>query len=235
MAKIWVLQNAQPENLGIIAQIVQSYGITAEYVRTFAGEPVPRYMDGAVGLIVLGGPMSVYENNHYPFLNDAMRLIDQAIKEQKPVLGICLGSQLLAATLGANVYPNKEKEIGWHSIKLAAAARDTLLGADMAPSCMGFHWHSDIFDLPDGAKNLASSALTPHQAFSYATNVYGVLFHMEVTRQIVGDMVDQFAAEVHALGLSTEDITAGCAEHIETLNNHARLFYQNWAALCLQN
>ena len=96
MNKIWVLQNAQPENLGIAGQVFQGCGLEPAYIHTFADEEVPRYMDEAVGLVVLGGPMGVYEHDRYPFIDAATRLIDQALKEDKPVLGICLGSQLLA-------------------------------------------------------------------------------------------------------------------------------------------
>lgn len=233
MNKIWVVQNAQSENLGIIGQILQSYGLQAEYVRTFANEPVPRYMQDARGLIVLGGPMSVYDHKSYPFLDDAMRLADQAMKEQKPVLGICLGSQLLAATLGADVRRNAEKEVGWHDVELTTAAQNNPLCAGMQTPFIGFHWHGDIFGLPQGATSLASSALTPCQAYAYGSNVYGVLFHMEVTQQIIGDMVDTFADEVRELGLV--DIKSGCASHLQALNDNARIFYQNWAALCLQD
>ena len=93
MARLWVLQNTQPEDLGLAGQVFQSCGLEPAYVRTFAGEEVPRYMGDAAGLVVLGGPMGVYDHNRYPFLEAAMRLIDQALKEEKPVLGVCLGSQ----------------------------------------------------------------------------------------------------------------------------------------------
>ncbi len=232
MANICVLQNAQPESLGILGQIFTQYGLQAEYVRTFAGEPVPRYIDDAAGLVVLGGPMSVYENNRYPFLNDAMRLIDQALKREKPILGICLGSQLLAATLGANVYANGKKEIGWHDVTLHGAGTDPLW-AGMRSPFVGFHWHGDVFDLPEGARSLASSDLTTHQSFSYGDRSYGVLFHMEVTAQIVADMTDTFADEVAQLGLDGAVIRAQSQRHLKALHDNARIFYQHWAARCL--
>jgi len=233
MAKMFVLQNAQPENLGIIGQIFTQYGLQAEYIRTFEGEPVPRYMDDAAGLVVLGGPMSVYENNRYPFLNDAMRLVDQALKREKPILGICLGSQLLAAALGANVYANGEKEIGWHDVTLHNAGADALC-AGMRSPFVGFHWHGDVFDLPDGARSLGSSDLTAHQFFCYGDRSYGALFHMEVTEQIIADMTEVFADEVRQLGLDGAAIQTESQRHLKALHDNARIFYQQWAALCLQ-
>ena len=159
MNKIWVLQNAQPENLGIAGQVFQGCGLEPAYVHTFAGEEIPRYMDEATGLVVLGGPMGVYEHDRYPFIDAAMRLIDQALKEDKPVLGICLGSQLLATALGARVARGPQKEIGWYPIELKARRQRRLADErDWQPSFMGFHWHGDIFDLPKGATALASSA-----------------------------------------------------------------------------
>ena len=180
MARLWVLQNTQPEDLGLAGQVFQSCGLEPTNVRTFAGEEVPRYMGDAAGLVVLGGPMGVYEHNHYPFLEAAMRLIDQALKEENPVLGVCLGSQLLAAVLGASVTHGPQKEIGWHPIELNVAASDDLLMADMERSFVGYHWYGDIFDLPEGATALASSAHTACQAFVHGLSAYGILFHMEM-------------------------------------------------------
>ena len=171
MARLWVLQNTQPEDLGLAGQVFQSYGLEPAYVRTFAGEEVPRYMGDAAGLVVLGGPMGVYEHNRYPFLEAAMRLIDQALKEETPVLGVCLGSQLLAAVLGASVTHGPQKEIGWHPVELNAAASDDLLMADMERSFVGYHWHGDIFEVPQSATALASSAQTACQAFVHGLDI----------------------------------------------------------------
>ncbi len=101
MAKVWVIQHHPVENLGRIADALAASALVWQYVRSFAGQPVPKDMKGAGGLIVMGGPMGVYEQDRYPFLRDEMRLIEAALKDRRPVLGVCLGSQLLAAALGA--------------------------------------------------------------------------------------------------------------------------------------
>ena len=235
MGKIWVLQNTEPQNLGIAAQVFQSYGLEPVYVRTFAGEEVPlaRHMNDALGLVVLGGPMGVYDNKHYPFLDSAMRLINQALKEEKPVLGICLGSQLLAAVLGASITRGPQKEIGWHSIDLLPAASENPLMSEIEKSFMGYHWHGDCFDLPKGASALASSERTACQAFAYGPKAYGILFHMEVTEQVIGDMVRRFDDEVREEGLDGERILADAAQHLNALQANGRVFFQNWASLCL--
>ena len=160
MNKIWVLQNAQPENLGIAGQVFQGCGLEPTYIHTFADEEIPRYMDEATGLVVMGGPMGVYEHERYPFIDAAIRLIDQALKEDKPVLGVCLGSQLLATALGARVARGPQKEIGWYPIELKPAASEDPLMGELESSFMGFHWHGDIFDLPKGCYR--ASLFYPH-------------------------------------------------------------------------
>src|SRR3989304_6825126 len=128
MSKVWVLQHTEAETLGTIAHSLQSTGISAQYVRTFERQPVPTGMGDAAGLIVMGGPMGVYDKPRYPFLMDEIRLIAQALQEEKPVLGVCLGSQLLAATLGAKVTKGKKKEIGWYPVTLTEPAPREGLG-----------------------------------------------------------------------------------------------------------
>ena len=234
MAKIWVLQNVQCENLGIISQVLQSYGLEPEYIHTYAGEPVPKYMKDAAGLVVLGGPMGVYEINQHPFLTDAMRLIDQALKHEQPILGICLGSQLLATVLGATVTRGEKKEIGWYPVELTGAARDDLLLSDAPRGFTPLHWHGDLFDFPADAIHLASSAITPCQAFVHGLSAYGILFHMEVTEKIVQDMVSSFADELAHEGLDGQEILDEIHQQIHGLQSIGRTVYQNRATLCLE-
>ncbi len=229
MAKIWVLQHHPIENLGTIADALEGAALAWQYVRTFDGHPVPRDMKGAGGLIVMGGPMGVYESDRYPFLADEMRLIEAAIREHKPVLGVCLGSQLIAATLGAKVAPGPRKEIGWYPVRLAAeAANDRLLGG-IPREFVALHWHGDVFDLPRGAVALASSDMTPLQGFRYAENVYGFLFHIESTEQQVHAMAREFADEVKQAGADGARILEQAEENIEALSEIADTIFSRWA------
>src|SRR5216683_5273579 len=127
MAKIWVLQHHPAENLGAIAEALEEAALAWQYVRVFDGHPIPDAMKGAGGLIVMGGPQTVYQLDRYPYLRDEMRLIESALEEHKPILGVCLGSQLLAATLGAQVRRGERREIGWYPVRLADSARDDRL------------------------------------------------------------------------------------------------------------
>ena len=181
MAKVWVLQHHPAENLGAIAEALESAALAWQYVRVFDGRPVPTDMKGAGGLIVMGGPEAVYQLDRYPYLRDEIALIENALKAGRPVLGVCLGSQLLAAALGANVRRAAHKEIGWYPVRLRSEAKDDRLLGGVPEEFVACHWHSDIFDLPAGAVPLASSELTELQGFRYGENAWGLLFHAEMT------------------------------------------------------
>src|SRR4029453_12808101 len=135
------------------------------------------------------------EGDQYPHLRHELRLIETALRHNVPILGICLGSQLLAATLGARVYPGQQKEIGWYPITLKDNASQDRLWHEIDCRFTALHWHGDVFDLPPGAVSLASSALTEHQAFRYGDRAYGLLFHLEVTPSQLQEMVQTFQGE----------------------------------------
>ncbi len=231
MSKIWVMQHVRPETLGTIANALESRGISAYYIRTFDGQSVPKEMGDTDGLIVMGGPMGVYDYAVYPFLSEEMHLIEQALREEKPVLGVCLGSQLLAAALGAPVKKGKQKEIGWHSIKLTESAKADNLWMNVDPSFIAYHWHGDIFEVPDGATSLASSDLTECQAFRYGRNAYGFLFHMEVTENIIDDMVGTFSDELREAGVDGREIIRDSANYLPNLQRIGGSVFQRWADL----
>jgi GMP synthase (glutamine-hydrolysing) len=231
MKMVYALQHVATEPMGGIADALTERGIDAQYVRPFAGEPVPKSMSDAAGLVVMGGPMGVYEQDAYPFLSDEIRLIESALEQEKPVLGVCLGSQLLASALGATVRKGAQKEIGWRAVTLTeAATRDELWQAVASPFT-AYHWHGDVFDLPHGAESLASSAQTVYQAYRYGRNVYGFLFHMEATPQIVTDMVEAFAGELCEESIDAREILAGIGDHLPRLAEIGGTVFGRWAEL----
>jgi GMP synthase (glutamine-hydrolysing) len=230
-ASVYVLEHTQAERLGVIAEGLAREDVEARPVRIFAGEPIPSTLDGIGGLVVMGGPMGVYEHQRYGFLRAELRLIEQALAREVPVLGVCLGSQLLAHTLGAHVAPAPQKEIGWFPVTISEhAPRDTLL-ADVEPSFVPFHWHGDAFDLPAGAVPLAASTGTPLQAFRYGSNAYGFLFHMEVTEDIVRAMVDEFSGEITAAKVDRQTLLDGIDEFLPRLESIGEMVFGRWAAL----
>lgn len=231
MAKLWVIQHIQCETLGIIADALKAEGVSFESIRPSEGRPVPKELKDASGLVILGGPMGVYEQDRYPFLRQEIHLIQQALREDKPVLGICLGSQLLATALGAKVKKGKKKEIGWYPVTLTAAALSDPLWRGVEPSFMAYHWHGDIFVLPSGAVSLASSELTECQAFRYGQRAYGFLFHMEVTQKIIEGMVKTFSDELRETGVNGDEIVERAKDHLPQLQNIGRLVFQRWTGL----
>ncbi len=231
MAKIYVLQHHPVETLGTIADALEGAALAWQYVRVYDGQPVPASMKGAGGLIVMGGPMGVYQTDRHPWLRDEMRLIEDAMKSNLPVLGVCLGAQILAAALGAKVDRNPNgKEIGWYPIKLDDCAEHDRLMRDLPATMTPFHWHGDIFDLPPGAVSLASSEKTPCQAFRHGDKAYGFQFHFEVTREGVAAMADAFAKELNRENIAADRMIAQAAELMPSLANVSDTVFSRWAS-----
>ena len=132
-------------------------------------------------MVVLGGPIGANDDDDYPFLADELRLIEQRLRAGRPLIGICLGAQLMARALGAKVYSNSAKEIGWSPVTLTEAGKSSSLG--VLEEVPVLHWHGDTFDLPEGATLLASTSLTRNQAFSWGKAALGLQFHVEATGQ----------------------------------------------------
>ncbi|HYK65831.1 MAG TPA: type 1 glutamine amidotransferase [Patescibacteria group bacterium] len=231
MAKIYVLQHHPVENLGTIADALEGAALAWQYVRVADGQAVPVSMKGAGGLVVIGGPMGVYQTDRYPWLRDEMRLIEDAIKSNLPVFGVCLGAQIVAAALGAKVERNPNgKEIGWHSVRLSDSARDDRLMRGLPATLTPFHWHGDIFELPRDAVSLASSDKTPCQAFRYGDKTYGFQFHFEVTADSVAAMATAFAKELVRENISAERMLAQSAEFFPQLEKISDTVFSRWAS-----
>lgn len=171
------------EGIGSIAGALERHNIAWLGLDAYARDGAAPDLADAAGLILMGGSMSV--NDDLPWLGDEMRAIRDAIQRGKPVLGICLGAQLIAKALGARVYRNPVKEIGWAPVYWTEqAAADPLFRGFSRPEAL-FHWHGETFDLPDGAERLAYSEACADQAFRIAGNIYGLQFHAEVTPAII--------------------------------------------------
>jgi GMP synthase (glutamine-hydrolysing) len=156
-------------------------GIDVRHACPLEGDPLPGHGEVA-GVLVMGGPMNVDETDRFPGLATTRNWLAEAVRREMPVLGICLGAQLLARALGAAVVPGERKEIGFHEVTVDDPA-DPILGG-LAPRSRVLHWHGDVFELPAGATHLASSELTAHQAFRRG-NAWGVLFHPEADLALV--------------------------------------------------
>ena len=220
-----VLQHASPEGPGLIGQALAAKEIGARIVRVHEGEAVPASIGGHAGLVVMGGPMSAYDGT--PSLEAEKRLILDAIATGRPVLGVCLGAQLLASALGAKVAPSGRKEIGWLPVRMKAGAADDALFHDAGPEFTPLHWHGDVFELPKGAVYLASSVQTEHQAFRRG-NAWGLLFHVEVTRAMVEEFVGRFRGELDAAGVTPEAVLTGMARHLAAAGDVGARVFRRW-------
>ena len=185
MKKLLVLQHVAHEILGTLNPLLKGAGFRIRYVN-FARHPDAQpSLDGYHGLVVLGGPMSVNDTGKHPHLMTELHLIEEAMRRNLPVLGICLGAQLIAKTLGAAVYPNPEKEIGWYDVTPTKEAEEDPLLAEFRHTEKIFQWHGETFDLPRTSTHLAFSSLCANQAFCFAGNVYGLQFHIEVDEPMI--------------------------------------------------
>jgi GMP synthase (glutamine-hydrolysing) len=229
-APVLIIRHEEVEGPGHIARALERAGLAYRVVRVDRREPVPDALHEAPGLVVMGGPMGVYEADRYPHIGDEVRLIRSALEGGRPVLGICLGSQLLAHALGARVYPGPSKEIGWYDITLSPAASADPLWRGVASPFPALVWHGDVFDLPPGATPLAASALTPLQAYWAGGNTYGLLFHLEVDAAQVQDMCRVFRGELEAEHLDAATLVAEAERHLPGTSRVADAVFSRWAA-----
>jgi GMP synthase (glutamine-hydrolysing) len=236
MKPILALRHVEHEGLGLLEHTFRERGLVCD-VLDMPGR-LPRSFDPRhlAGLVVLGGPMNVDEVDRYPFLADEVQWIEQSVAAGLPVLGICLGAQLLAKASGARVYPNAVKEIGWYQIDWTReAANDAILEGCRSSSYV-FQWHGDTFDLPPGATLLATSALCRNQAFRVGNAAYGLQFHIEVTAAIIAEWLDEpgNCGELSGLDyINPQAILQATPRRLPAMTELGRTILGRWADLCL--
>jgi GMP synthase (glutamine-hydrolysing) len=185
MPRLLVFQHVAVETAGTLDPFLRRSGFRLRYVnfeRTPDSDPDPRRYDG---LVVLGGSMNVDETDAFPHLNTEIEVLKEALAREMPILGICLGAQLLAAALGAEVHPAPVQEIGWYPLQPAAPAGDDALMRHVTHGQPVFQWHSHTFALPADAVHLTSTTTCANQAFRHGSTAYGLQFHPEVDREMI--------------------------------------------------
>lgn len=217
--KIHYLQHVPFEGLGSIEPWARQHQHTLSVTRLYQNDPWP-LLEDFDWLIVMGGPMNIYEESQYPWLIEEKQFIKQAIAQNKTVIGICLGSQLIADILGSPVYSGKYKEIGWFPIELTTDAINSELFKTFSPQLTVFHWHGDTFDLPPGATRLAYSEACQNQAFLYGNKVLGLQFHLESTPASVTQMLKHCSDElVEGKYIQTSADLLASDQYFMTINN----------------
>ncbi|MBK8871102.1 MAG: gamma-glutamyl-gamma-aminobutyrate hydrolase family protein [Elusimicrobia bacterium] len=203
---ILVFRHVAHEGLGTLASRLEKEGLAYRYLNPTRERARFPPVSSLAGLIVMGGPMGVYETKRFPFLKSEWTFLRSALRGGVPTLGICLGAQLMARALGARVYPNGAKEIGWSQIALTAEGKKDPAFRGGPETPWVFQWHGDTFDLPRGARRLASSALCRNQAFRWGQSAYGLQYHVEVDTPMIQNWLGQPGAshEIAAAGAGRE-------------------------------
>lgn len=193
--RIHYLQHVPFEGLGSMAPYFADRGYQVTATCLYREEPLPR-LDAFNWLIIMGGPMGVYDERRHSWLKREKAFIQLAVAAGKTVLGICLGAQLIADALGAKVYQNRCREIGWFPVKLSDHVEHTVLKGVFPHDFEAFHWHGDTFDIPDAGHLLASSQACPNQGFIVGDRVIGLQFHLESTPDSVRSLVENCGHEL---------------------------------------
>ncbi|MHC4757347.1 MAG: type 1 glutamine amidotransferase [Planctomycetota bacterium] len=193
--RLHFLQHIWFEDLAYIKTWAECRNVKISRTAFFSDEPLPLINDFD-WLVIMGGPMGVYDEKVYPSLIEEKKFIEKAVNSGKKVLGICLGAQLIAAAAGAKVYKNNHTEIGWFDVFKTDQGKLSQAFSDLPEVFTAFHWHGDTFDLPEGAKRLAQSPACMNQAFELNNNVIGLQFHLESTVESIGKLIENCGGDL---------------------------------------
>lgn len=220
-----VLRHLAFEDAGLFAEPLREHGYAIREVDAGVNAR-PDELESADLLIVCGGPIGVYETDRYPFLTDEIAALQRRLQAKRITLGLCLGAQLMAAALGARVYPGGKKELGWAPLQLSAAGQASALGvlADLPV----LHWHGDTFDLPDGAMLLASTGLYPHQAFSLGNHALALQFHAEADSRRIEQWLIGHTGELSGAGIDINALRAASHQYGPALQAAAAQLLHRW-------
>ena len=238
MRTLLVIQQVAHEGPGTFEAAFKAAGCAVKTLRAFEPKALWPAGDSFDGLVVMGGPQGVYEQAKYPYLKREIALLQETLKAKRPILGVCLGAQLLAAALGAKVTKNDQpapagtrggpgKEIGWYPLMREPGADGDAMWEPFGQTETVFQWHGDTFALPRGAVQLASSPLCEQQAFCYSqygSSAYGLQFHVEMTEAMIRSWLRVNADELNALRgrIDPDTIREQTADHLPRLRELSR-------------
>ncbi len=229
MKTLHYIQHVSFEDPGYILDWAQKLNFSISSTKLYAGEKLPDRLDTDL-LVVMGGPMNIYEYDTYPWLKYEKEFLENAIEKGTKILGICLGAQLLADVLGARVTQGVHKEIGWFPIQKTLGAKTDHLFKDFPDNLTAMHWHGDIFDIPQNALSLFTSDACANQGFIYNDTVIGFQFHIETTGSSLDALLSHCGNELvdGAFIQEKEVIVSGALSHINKANNVIDTLLTKW-------
>lgn len=230
MKPLTIIRHIECEGPGYLESILRKHGISFRLIALDRGEPIPGTIHDTSGLVIMGGPMSV--NDDEEWITQEISLVHQAITADLPVLGHCLGGQMIARALGAAVVSNPVKEIGWLPVQAQNIHREAPSWlADFRHPQTVFHWHGETFEIPVGAYRVLSSQHCDNQAFLYKDNVYAFQCHIEMTCDMVDEWSALYADEINAPSETIQDretMLGICDSNIDDMNHLASKIYTHW-------
>ena len=220
-----VLQHLEFENAGLIGNVLGKRGYKLKNLDATRDDISAFPVNKADIVVILGGPIGVYDGECYPFINQELTLIEKSLKIKKPMIGVCLGAQLIASALGAKVQPMGKKEIGFSSLQLTDEGQKSPLA--LIGTTPVLHWHGDQFEIPEGAKRLAETCICPNQAFSYE-NILALQFHLEADLNYFEHWLVGHAAELQQAGINPIDLRKAAKKYQGDLEKKAGDVLENW-------
>lgn len=232
MKRVLFVQHGEVDKLGLFGEVVGSCGLRLEVEHPFrSGHLKQEGLEEFDGFAFGGGGQSAWEIERYPYLEEECALIRSAAEAGKPVLGLCLGGQLIARALGAEVRRAEKKEIGFYPVEMSVNGIGDPLASVFPRRFAAAHWHGDVFELPPGALHLASSAMTPNQMFRVGTKIYGFQFHPEMTPYLFEELVRDEEEWFRGEGINAAALISEATAVLQPLEQCAREFFQGWANL----
>ena len=227
-----VLQHLEFENAGLIGNVLGKRGYELKKLDATCDDISAFPVNEADIVIILGGPIGVYDGERYPFINQELKLIEKSLKSEKPMVGVCLGAQLIASVLGAKVQPMGKKEIGFSSLQLTDEGEKSPLA--LISTTPVLHWHGDQFEIPEGAKRLAETGICPNQAFSYE-NILALQFHLEADLDYFEHWLVGHAAELSQARIDPVNLRNEGKKYQGDLRTKAEKIFNLWCDDFLKN
>jgi GMP synthase-like glutamine amidotransferase len=228
---ILIIKHVEIEGPGLIGAFLLEKGFDIKVIELEKGERLFPNLEGIEAVIILGGPMNVYQEKEYPFLKEEDEFIRKLIDKGIPTLGICLGAQLIAKALGAKVEKAPQKEIGWYKVSLTPGGLKDPLFSGIEEEFFVFQWHEDQFQLPERAVLIATSQICKNQAFRYSQNIYGFQFHIEVTSEMIEEWFRVYKEDEDLREIDLEQILDFASENKDRIHSLAEKVVSNFVRL----